>query len=143
MSEASHLPKWFWIVCGLALVWNLLGLGAFIAQITMTAEAMRQLPQAEQDMYAATPQWVNIAFACAVVGGSLGSLALLLKKAMALPIFIVSLIGVLVQMSYVFLVSKAVEIYGPGSAVMPSMVLLIAIALVWFSNSAKTKSWIT
>jgi hypothetical protein len=70
MSETTDLPKWFWIVCGLALVWNLLGVGAFVAQMAMTAEAMAQLPQVEQDMYAATPGWVNIAFACAVFGGA-------------------------------------------------------------------------
>ncbi|MFT7686690.1 MAG: accessory gene regulator protein AgrB [Candidatus Azotimanducaceae bacterium] len=142
MSETPDLPKWFWIVCGLALLWNLLGLGAFLAQIMMSADALAQLPQAEQDIYSSTPAWANIAFGCAVVGGVLGCLALLLKRAIAFPILIISLLGVVVQMSHAFLLSEAFEVYGPGSVVMPILVLLMAIALVWFSNNARSKSWI-
>jgi len=143
MSEVISLPKWFWVVCGLAFVWNLIGLGAFTSQMMMTPEAMAQLSQAEQDMYAATPIWVDIAFGCAVIGGTLGCLALLLRKAFAFYLLIISLVGVVVQMSYVFLVSNAIEVYGPSSAIMPSIVMIIAIALVWFANSCKTKDWIS
>jgi len=142
MSEGISLPKWFWVVCGLAFVWNLLGVGAFAAQMMMTVEAMAQLPQVEQDMYAATPAWVDVAFGFAVIGGALGTLALLLRKTFAFHILIISLVGVVVQMTYVFFVSKALEVYGPGSAVMPSIVLIVAIALVWFANSCKSKNWI-
>lgn len=141
-SRPQSIPKWFSAICWIALIWNLLGLVAFVSQMMMTSEAMSQLPQVEQDMYAATPVWVNIAFGCAVIGGALGCLALLLRKAFALYVLAISLLGVIVQMIYVILISKAIEVYGPESAIMPSIVMAIAIALVWFANRCKSKGWI-
>ncbi|TQV88503.1 hypothetical protein [Aliikangiella coralliicola] len=145
MSEQQNikLPTWFWVVSGLALVWNLLGVMAFVGQMMMTPEMMAELPQAEQELYAATPAWANIAFGFAVWGGALGAVALLMKKSWATPLFIISLTAVLVQMYYAFFISKSFEVFGPGRMIMPVMVIVIAIALVWLSNKAKSDGWIS
>lgn len=144
MSESTSqlCPRWYWIVAGVGLVWNLMGVMAYIAQVTMTPEAMAELPEAERLLYEATPAWANGAFAIAVFGGALGCLALLLKKVWAVPLFIISLLGILVQMFYAFFMSNSFEVFGPGSAIMPGMVILIAIYLVWFARMAKTRGWI-
>ncbi|MEP2540696.1 MAG: hypothetical protein ABJI60_09590, partial [Kangiellaceae bacterium] len=84
---------------------------------------------------------VNIAFGCAVIGGALGTLLLALKKSVAFYLLIVSLVGVCVQMYHSFFIIDSVAVYGPGSAVMPGMVMLIAIALVWLSKDANSKGW--
>ncbi len=88
------------------------------------------------------PLWVNIAFGCAVTGGVLGCVALAFKKAIALPILIISLLGILVQIYYSFITVDASDVYGPGGTIMPMMVLIIALFLVWLANSAKAKGWI-
>ena len=124
----------FLIIVGLAIVWNLMGVLAFYAQMSMTPEALAALPKIEQDMYSATPAWVNIAFGIAVIAGTLGSLLLFLNKPISFYVLCLSLVGVLVQMSYVFFVSRAFEVYGPGQAVMPIMVIVIALALAWYSG---------
>ena len=88
------------------------------------------------------PLWVNIAFGCAVTGGVLGCVALAFKKVIALPILIISLLGILVQIYYSFITVDAFDVYGPGGTIMPMMVLIIALYLVWLANSAKAKGWI-
>ena len=145
MSEENTVnpPKWLMIVAGLALIWNLLGVMAFAMQAMMTPEKIALLSQAEQDMYAATPLWVLIAFGCGVFGGTFGSIGLLMRKACAMPLFVISLIGVLVQMYHSLFIIKSYEVYGPGSTVMPIMVILIAIALVWLANKAKKSGWLS
>ena len=130
-SKTSTL---FWVLGGLALIWNLMGVGAFVSQMSMSPETLAALPQSEQDLYAATPSWVNIAFGVAVIAGAVGCVLLLMKKPASHYVLWLSLIGVVVQMSYVFLVSKAFEVYGPGQAVMPIMVIVVAILLVWYSK---------
>ena len=85
---------------------------------------------------------MNIAFGCAVTGGVLGCVALAFKKAIALPILIISLLGILVQIYYSFITVDASDVYGPGDTIMPMMVLIIALFLVWLANSAKAKGWI-
>lgn len=142
-SNENSIPKWFTVAAAFALVWNLLGVMAFIGQMTMTAEMLAELPPAEQALYESVPFWATIAFACAVFGGALGSLALLMKKSLAQPLLILSLAGVAVQMFHAFFISNSFEVFGPGGAIMPAMVLIIAIVLVRFVEKAKVNNWLT
>jgi len=86
--------------------------------------------------------WATIAFACAVFGGALGSLALLMKKVLSEPLFILSLTGVAVQMFHSFFISNSFAVFGPGGAIMPAMVVIVAIALVRLAGKAKTNNWL-
>jgi len=84
MSEDTiKAPTWFNVVAAVMLVWNLLGVMAYIAQVTMTPETLAALPEAERQLYASTPVWATAAYAIAVNGGALGCLLLLLKKNLA------------------------------------------------------------
>ena len=145
MSEQlqTKIPVWYWIVGSAALIWNLMGVGAFVAQVTMSAEALAKLTEAKQALYANQPAWAIAAFAIAVFGGAAGCVLLLLRNKLATPIFGLSLAGIIVQMTYNFFIAETMEVYGPGAAVMPAMVVVIAIALVWFSVFAKKNQWIS
>ncbi len=139
---ASPLPKWFTIAAVLALIWNLIGVMAFVMQMQMTTEMIAKLPEAEQAFYTNIPLWATIAFAFAVFGGAFGALALLMKKAIAQLFFIISLVGVIVQMFHAFVISDSFEVFGSGGAIMPTMVVVIALILVRFSAKAKDNVWI-
>ena len=144
MSEDTiKAPTWFMVVAAVMLVWNLLGVMAYIAQVTMTPEAMAALPDAQRQLYETTPAWATAAFAIAVNGGALGCVFLLLKKNLAATFLQLSLLGVLVQMYHSFFMTKAFEVFGPGGLVMPIMVLVIAIYLVTLAAKAKARRWIS
>ena len=142
-NSKSTAPKWFVILAIVMTIWNLMGVMAFIMQMTMTAEQIAALPTKDQMLYQDIPLWVDIAFGCAVFGGALGCIVLVFKKAMALPILFISLAGVLVQMFHSFFIAKAFEVYGPGGTIMPIMVIIIALYLIWLAKSAKAKGWLT
>ena len=141
-NNNTTVPKWFVILVIVMVIWNLMGVMAFVMQMTMTAEQIAALPTKEQMLYQDIPRWVHIAFGCGVFGGALGCIALIFKKVIALPILFISLAGVLVQMFHSFFIANAFEVYGPGGAVMPIMVIIIALYLVWLANHAKTKGWL-
>src|SRR6056297_2945 len=109
----------------------------------MSPEDLVALSEAERTLFETQPAWVTGAFAVAVWGGTLGCIFLLLRKKWAKPIFIISLIGIIAQMSYSFFMSNSFEVYGPGGLVMPIMVLIIGIALILFSNKGISKQWLT
>ncbi|WP_299433494.1 hypothetical protein [uncultured Maribacter sp.] len=136
-------PLWFWVVSGLALLWNLAGAGAYLQHAYMSIEDLEKLSQAERLLYESQPSWVTAAFAIAVWGGTLGCVALLLRKKWAKPILLISLIGVLAQMGYSFFMTNSFEVYGPGAMIMPIMVIIIAIALVFFARKSLDRKWIT
>lgn len=144
MTERNAVspPKWFWVVSGLALVWNLMGVAAFVAQVTMSSEAMAALPQAQQDLYSSTPGWATAAFAVAVFAGLLGCVALLMRKAIAAPLFVASLLGVVVQSTHTFFMSNAMEAIGPSAAAIPLTVFLASIALLFMARRSQRNGWI-
>lgn len=144
MSEESSgkLPTSFYIISGAALVWNLLGVMAYVMQVTMTQEALNALPEAERILLENGPVWATSAFAIAVNGGALGCLLLLLRQTWAFPVLVASLAGVVVQMYHSFFIANSIEVYGPGSMIMPAMIIMISIFLVWYAKGAKEKGWI-
>ena len=141
-AQPMKLPVWFWVIAGVALVWNLMGVSAYIGQVTMSPEAMAKLSEAERTGYENAPTWATGAFAVAVFGGALGSIFLLLRKSFAVPLFGLSLAGIAVQMFHAFFIVNSMAIYGPSAAVMPAMIILIGIGLVWYSNTIKGKGWL-
>jgi hypothetical protein len=142
MANLTKAANWFMVVVVLAIIWNGMGVMAYIMSVTMSAEDFLKLSQAEQDINNATPAWAKGAFAFAVFGGLLGSLLLLLKKSLALPVLIVSFIAILVQMYNAFFIQDSFAVFGPGGTIMPIMVIVIAFLLIWLAKSAKLKNWI-
>jgi hypothetical protein len=137
--SSIKVPTWFWVVAVIALLWNLLGCMAYVMEVTKTEEAIAALPAAEQALYAEIPAWATAAFALAVFGGALGCVALLLRKSWAVPLFVVSLIALCIQMYHSLFMIDSIAVYGPGSAAMPAMVILIAIALLVASRRWSTR----
>jgi hypothetical protein len=136
-------PRSFWIIGVLALLWNLIGIATYLMTVTMGPEALAALPEAERAMHASTPAWDTSAYAIAVFGATLASVALLMRKAWSVPIFIVSLIAILLQMGFGIFATPLLEVQGAGAAILPLVIVVIAISLVWFSNAAKRKGWIS
>jgi hypothetical protein len=140
-DNTSPAPRWFTIFSLLALIWNLLGVSAFVMQATMSPEALAALPEAEQALYSNYPGWAMIAFGIGVIGGVLGSLLLILKKNLAGPVLWISLIGVLIQMGHSVFIAKFYEVLGATSLIMPVMVVVIAAYLVVLAAKAKKNGW--
>lgn len=143
MSKLTKKPTTaFWVVGGIALVWNLMGVTAYLVQAFMSDETLAALPKAEADLHLNYPAWATAAFAIAVFGGTIASILFLLRKKSARFVFVISLIGIIVQMVYNLKISKASEVYGPGGMVMPVMVIIIGFFLVWYSKSSIKKGWL-
>ncbi len=134
-------PVMFRVVAVAAVIWNVLGVLAFVMNVAISAEAMAAMPEAQQALYAAQPAWVTGAFAIAVFAGTGGSIALALRKGIATAFFVVSLAAVIAQTFYAFAMSNMLSVMGASSAVMPSLIIIIAAALVWFSTRSKAKGW--
>lgn len=140
-SMKHKAPGWFMFVAVVALIWNLLGVVAFMVQVTMTPEVLAQLPQNQQDLYTTSPTWVTVAFAVAVNFGVLGCLLLVLRKNLAGLFLQISLAAVLVQCFYNFFIAKILDVYGNAAMILPIVTILIAVYLVSLAAKAKRLHW--
>lgn len=144
MSESTKKPGIAFLIIGIvALVWNIMGVMAYLDQAYMTEEELLAKSVAEQALYTNIPAWVTGAFAIAVFGGAMASILLLLRKKLATFVFILSFAGIVTQMTYNFFMSNAAEVYGPGGMIMPVMVLIIGAFLIWYSKKMEQQGVIS
>ena len=132
----------FWIVGGAALVWNLIGLVIYYQHVTMTPEQLASFGDAKQEFISSTPMWATSAYAIAVNAGVLGSLSLLLRKSWAVPLFALSLLGILVQNFHAFLLASGLAVWGTSGIALPAIVIVIGVALLLYSRTTKDKGWL-
>jgi hypothetical protein len=142
-ETTSEMPSSLYWVAGAALVWNLIGISAYVDQMTMSPEAMAQLTDAQRQYFETRPAWAASAFAIAVNAGALGCLLLLLRKALAYPVLIVSLAGVIVQNLHAYFLSNGWAAFGPAGVGFVGAVLFVGVYLVRYSANAKAQGWIT
>ena len=136
-SSTNKPPIWFWIVSVIALIWNAMGVKAYLEQAYNTESYRAMYSEEQLDIAANMPAWVTAAFAIAVFTGALGAIGLLLRKSWAVKLWLLSLIAVIVQMGYTLI--NGYE----SSMVMTIMILIFALLFLWFSRISKTKGWLT
>ena len=69
----------------------------------------------------------------------LGAILLLLRKAWAMPMFVISLVGALVQDLDAFVLRDAIEAWGPGGIAIPLAVIIVGVFEIWYSRTLKAK----
>lgn len=135
-------PMWFWIISVIALIWNLMGVSAYLMEAFMGTDAIQALPEAERMLHESRPAWATASYAVAVWAGLAGAFGLLLKRKWAKTAFILSLAGILLQQIYHFFLSDTFEVLGSAAMAFPIIIVLIGIGLVVFSNSSIKKNWL-
>lgn len=144
MTDLSNTkpPVWFWIIAVIALIWNAMGVMQYLGQAYSTESFKSQYTAEQLEVISNTPSWAIAAFAIAVFTGFLGSVLLLLKKKFAYTLFLLSLLGIIVQLYHNLFVVKSVDIYGPAAGIMSGMILILGILLLLFSKFSIKKGWL-
>jgi uncharacterized membrane protein len=142
MSNTNKPNAVFWIIGVIALIWNILGVGAYLAQAYITEDALALLTQPEQDFYTNYPAWTTAAFAIGVFAGLLGCIALLMRKKVAVLLFTLSIIGVLAQQVYNFFIQDFVEMDGVRM-IGPIAIVIVCFFLLWYSKAQRANGVIS
>ena len=131
MTVSSKPSLKFWAVGAFGLIWSLMGCYNYLMQIN--PEALAQFPEAYQIVINSRPGWVTVLFVIAVFGGALGSALMLMRRAVARPVLLLSLVGVVVTFGQAILEIRFAP--GAGFIVMGTgMSLLVSSYLVWFTH---------
>ena len=127
----------FWAIGAVALIWN--GMGAMNYFMQMNADALADMPDLYRAIVEVRPAWATGAFAIAVFGGSLGCILLLLRKSVAVYVFVVALIGAVVaQIPFLGMADFPIQAWIGWLSQ-----LLVGAFLIWYSKLTKSKGWIS
>ena len=140
-TDAGTPPRSFYIIGALALLWNLLGVSAFVMQVTSTPTALGETPE-QVAFYQQFPSWAVSAFAVATFGGALACVLLLLRNKQAIPVFTVSLLGLIAQNVYSFGLGNGLAAFGAGALGLPVMIAVVAIAMLVYAMRALGRGWL-
>ncbi|WP_272148710.1 hypothetical protein [Tenacibaculum aiptasiae] len=140
MTNSNKPKKRFWVIAVISLLWNGMGVNQYLQQAYNTDAFKAMFPDEKiMEMIQSTPSWAMAAFALAVFGGLIGSIFLLLRRKLAKPMFLISLVAIVIQMFYNLFMSGAMEVYGPGAVIMPIMVIGFALFILWYTKRSEAK----
>ena len=138
-STKPAVPAWFWAVAIGALLFE--GAGAILFANSLTLDPAT-LPLDQRAVYEATPQWMTIAWAVAIVTGLIGAVGLLLRRRFAEPALLVSLVAVAVQFSGIFLIKQLRELTPEDHLLVPVIILVLAYAIWQTAKLAHRRGWL-
>ena len=135
----SAVPLWYRVIAAVALLWNLPGCAFFGVELFAREAVMESMTGPQKEWARSIPGWIYFVYGLAVSTGVAGSIGLSLRKGWATLLFAICLAAVIVQMIYTMLIGGGLRVMGPSGLVMPSLVVGIAAALLWFSRFARLR----
>ena len=141
MTEAMHdptltsskTPVHLWIVGGLAVLWNLVGVFDYLATHLQWEFYMSEFSQDQLDYFYSFPDWAVSGWAFGVWGALAGSIALLMRRRWAVWAFALSLLGMLVSSIYTLGMTNGLEIMGSGGLIFTVVIWVIQVFLLVYS----------
>lgn len=141
MNLKTKPSIWFWIITVLLLLWNLMGLAAFLTEALAPELITTTYNEDQLQMYNDRPAWYMYNFAIAVLAGTFASILLLVRKKFAVPLSIISLVAVLISTGYT-VYSGALDLVAASDKVLFYLVLALDVVLVIVAMYAAKKRWI-
>jgi len=125
----------FWIIAVALFVWSIMGDAAYIMQVTASPDSLGDPITAQA--FETMPPWAWGAYAIAVWTGTVGAVALLMRRKAAWVLFAVSLAGIIVQFGWSIFGFGIVEYKGPSSLIFPGIVAAIATFAMFYAYHKK------
>lgn len=134
---------WFWIVSIILLLWAAAGMFALYAHFAIDAAALAAMSAYDRAYYLALPGWFGFAFALATLPALAGAIAVLMRSIRAYPLYILSLIGVIIQFGYVLGATDLIAVKGFLTAAgFPLFILAMCLVQLWFTRLAIRRGWL-
>lgn len=135
---------WFNLVALLFVLWGIAGCAALYGHIAFGPAIDPNASDWDRAYYAGLPGWFTWVYAAAVLGGLFGSIALLMRSRLARPLFLVSLVAVIVQFGWVFAATDLLAQKGAAATVpFPLFIAVMAVLQIWFAGYAERRGWIS
>jgi hypothetical protein len=118
-----------------------MGLGC-VAYVMHVLTDPATLPLEERTAFEALPAWVVGAQAVAVWVGLAGTVLLVMKRKLAEPLMLVSLIAVLVWLAGLLLATEVRESMSANDLLVAIVVVALTWTIFWFARHSRQREWL-
>ena len=140
MIESSVKTPWhLWVVGIVSLLWNSIGALDYTATQLRVEAYMSQFTPEQLEYFYGFPAWAVACWATAVWGSLLGSVLLLMRLRLAVPVFGIAIVAMALTTIQNYLLSEGLRIMGSGAAVFSAVTWFIALFLFFYSRAMATR----
>lgn len=142
MSEpnvSQPVPGWFTVAAIGAVVWELIGCGMYLMQMTTDPAS---LPADQRAIWEAAPIWMDAAYGVAVWVGLAGAILLILRRRLAEPLLLVSLLAAVVQFSALLIVPALRNLVASDQLLVPVVIIVVCYGIWMLARRARKAGWL-
>jgi hypothetical protein len=135
-NSAPKAPWHLWVVGILSLLWNLGGAFDFFMTQTKNAAYLKNVPPDQLAFCNSLPFWVVALWGIATWCAPLGSLLLVLRRRVAVSVFLVSLVAMVLMTVHNYGFTNLRQVMpGTGSVIFTGAIFIVAL-LLWIYSRA-------
>lgn len=142
-NTTSKRPAWFIAVALILLLWAVAGVASFVAHVFVGEKMAAEQGAWDLDYYRALPAWFAWDYALATLASLAGAIALLMRSRLGVMLYVLSLVGVLIQFGYVFVGTDLLTHEGAAATVpLPVFIVLMACVQIVLARFAAKRGWV-
>jgi hypothetical protein len=141
MSEpqVTRTPRHLWIIGIVALLWNLFGAMDYVMTQTQNEAYMGQFTPEQLEFFYGFPAWLVACWAIAVWGGLLGAVLLLMRRRLAAPVLLLSLVCMAITAIQNYAFAGGADIVGATGLFFSVVIFIVALLLVLYARAMARK----
>jgi hypothetical protein len=133
------LARWYMPAAIVSLLFMVLGCAALAMHVTANPAT---LPLDQRALFEAEPRWVLAASAAGFIAGLIGGLLLVLRRKAAVPLLLVSLLGVLVWCAGMFVTPEFRDLLSTDEIAGLVVVVALTWTIFWFARHSRQRGWL-
>jgi hypothetical protein len=133
------LASWYMPAAIASLLFMALGCAALAMHVTADPA---MLPLDQRALFEAEPRWVLAASAAGFITGLIGGLFLVLRRKVAVPLLLISLLGVLVWFAGMFATPEFRDLLSTDEIAGLLVVVALTWTIFWFARHSRQRGWL-
>ena len=137
MTAALLKTPWhIWLIGVIAVLFNSIGVFDFVMSMARGAQYQASAGMTPDQIahYQAMPGWMTLVWAVGVFGALLASILLLLRRRLALPVFVLSLAAFLINLLYTYVLTDGGAVMGQQMAITSAVIAGLLVFFSWYSR---------
>ncbi len=143
MADEAYAPRpiarWYMVAAIGSVLFMLVGCGGYLLEVTADPQA---LPVDQRAALLARPTWMIAAYGVAVWVGLAGAIMLVLRRKLAVPLLLVSLIGVIFTFLPLAIVPGVRDNATINDIAAAIIVTAITWTIFWFARHSQQRGWL-
>ena len=137
MTDALVKTPWhIWLIGVIAVLFNSIGVFDFVMSMAQGAKYQASAGMTPDQIahYQQMPSWMTVVWAVGVFGAFLASILLLLRRKLALPVFVLSLAAFLISLLYTYVLTDGGAVMGQQMAITSAVIAGMLVFFGWYSR---------